>query len=130
MSGEALSGKRVLIVEDESLVIMMIEDALGDLGCEVAGTAARFDEALEKAQSLAFDVAILDVNLAGRRTFPIAELLAGRGVAFVFATGYDAENLPDAVAAAPILSKPFQPRDIERALLAALATAPAPRPLS
>jgi CheY-like chemotaxis protein len=121
-----LTGTRVLIVEDESLVIMLIEDALGDLGCEVAGTAARFDEALEKARTLAFDVAILDVNLDGRRTYPIAELLAGRGLAVVFATGYGTENLPGSVATAPVLQKPFQPRDLERALRTALA----PRPLS
>ena len=116
-----LSGKQVLIVEDEFLVTMLIEDALDNLGCRVAGTAGRFDEALEKACSLAFDVAILDVNLDGRRTFPIAELLAERGRAFVFATGYGTDNLPDALAGTPILPKPFQQSDLEHALRQALA---------
>ncbi|WIM09307.1 response regulator [Enhydrobacter sp.] len=116
-----LTGKQVLIVEDEFLVTMLIEDALGGLGCTVAGTAARFDEALEKARSLAFDVAILDVNLDGRRTFPIAELLAGHGRAFVFATGYGADRLPPALAGTPILPKPLQPGDLAQALQAALA---------
>jgi CheY-like chemotaxis protein len=123
---DGLAGKQVLIVEDEFLVTMLIEDALGNLGCRVAGTAGRFDEALEKARSLAFDVAILDVNLDGKRTFPIAELLAERGRAFVFATGYGADNVPDALADAPILPKPFQQSDLEHALRQALAAAPSP----
>ena len=117
----SLAGKQVLIVEDEFLITMLIEDALDNLGCRVAGTAGRFDEALEKARSLPFDVAILDVNLDGRRTFPIAELLAERGRAFVFVTGYGAANLPDALAGTPILPKPFEQRDLEKALRQALA---------
>ena len=59
-----LSGRRVFLVEDESLIVMLIEDALDDLGCEVAGVASRFDDAVVKARALAFDIAILDVNLA------------------------------------------------------------------
>lgn len=115
-----LAGRRVLVVEDESLVAMLLEDTLDAIGCEVAGMASRFDEALRKAKTLAFDVAILDVNLNGQRTFPIADALVERGVGFVFATGYDAASLPPAFQSAPVLKKPFQQRDLERALRAAL----------
>ena len=81
-----LTGRRVFLVEYEALIIMMVEDALADLGCEVAGVASRFDDAVAKARKLAFDVAILDVNLNGLRTFPIAEIIQDRGIPFVFAT--------------------------------------------
>jgi DNA-binding response OmpR family regulator len=115
-----LTGKRVLIVEDEALVTMLIEDALAELGCEVAGIASRFDDALGKAQSLSFDVAILDVNLDGQRSFPIAEALARRGIAFLFATGYGTVGLPPGISGAPVLEKPFQLQDLQEALRAAL----------
>lgn len=114
------AGCRVLIVEDESMVAMLLEDSLAEIGCEVVGLASRFDEAMEKARSLSFDVAVLDVNLNGQRTFPIAEALMERGIAFVFATGYGAGSLPPSLRTAPILEKPFQQRDLERVIRAAL----------
>jgi CheY-like chemotaxis protein len=113
----------VLVIEDESMVTMLIQDTLADIGCEVIGLASRFDDAIEKARSLLFDVAILDVNLNGRQTFPIAEVLSERGLAFVFSTGYGAMNLPQSLQKAPILQKPFQQRDLEQALQAALTFA-------
>jgi CheY-like chemotaxis protein len=100
---------------------MLIQDTLADIGCEVVGSASRFDEALSKANELSFDVAILDVNLNGHQTFPIAKSLSERGIAFVWATGYGAGGLPESLQKAPVLSKPFQQRDLERALRAALA---------
>jgi CheY-like chemotaxis protein len=115
-----LAGQRVLVIEDESLVTMFIQDTLADIGCEVVGSASRFDEAVTKAAGLSFDVAILDVNLNGQQTFPIAEALSKRGIAFVWATGYGEGGLPDSLKA-PVLPKPFQQRDLERALRAALA---------
>lgn len=120
---ELAAGLRVLVVEDESIVTMLIEDTLLDLGCEIAGIASRFDEALEKARSLDIDAAILDVNLNGDKTFPIAELLAGRGIPFVFATGYGAAGLPEKFRDAPILAKPFQNADLRRALAQSIAQA-------
>lgn len=119
----AITGKSVLVVEDESLVAMFIEDTLADLGCSVAGFATHFADALEKARTLSFDVAILDVNLNGQQTFPIAELLAGRGVPFVFATGYGMATVPDGFESRPIVQKPFQERELARALAGALAGA-------
>jgi CheY-like chemotaxis protein len=89
-----LIGQRVLVIEDESLLTMLLQENLADLGCEVIGTASRFNDAMEKAKSLSFDVAILGVNLKGDPTFPIAETLAERGLAFVFATGYGTASFP------------------------------------
>lgn len=121
MSGESgLAGRRVLVIEDEAMVSMFIEDTLADIGCEVAGVASRFDEAVDKVAALAFDVAILDVNLNGRQTFPIAEALGRRGIAFLFATGYGTASLPPSFQNAPVIQKPFQQRDLERVLREAL----------
>jgi CheY-like chemotaxis protein len=116
-----LAGRRVLVIEDESMVMMLLQDMLEDIGCVVADSASRLQEAIEKARSLTFDVAILDVNLNGERTFPIAEVLAARGVRFVFATGYGVANLPPGFSERPVLQKPFQQHELERVLRAALA---------
>ncbi|MBV8830492.1 MAG: response regulator [Acidobacteriaceae bacterium] len=121
MSNSGLAGRRVFLIEDESLVAMLIEDALTELGCEIAGVASRFGEAMEKTKSLSFDVAILDLDLNGQRTLPIAEILLDREIPFVFATGYGATDLAAALQGVPILAKPFQQRDLERALCAAIA---------
>lgn len=116
----ALSGKRVLVIEDEAMVTMFLQDTLADIGCEVAGMASRFDDAMEKARSLRFDVAILDVNLNGRQTIPIAEIMAESGSPFVFATGYGAASLPPALRHVPVVPKPFEQCELERALLRAI----------
>lgn len=102
------------------MVAMLIQDILAEVGCEVVGVAARFDDALEKAEALAVDVAILDVNLNGRDTFAIAGALTRRGIAFIFATGYEATHLPEPLRKMPILQKPFRREDLERAIRAAL----------
>ena len=75
---------------------------------------------LSKAESLAFDIAILDVNLSGEYTFPIAEVVARRGLSFMFSTGYDAMSLPPSLRSTPVIQKPFRQPDLERALRAAL----------
>ena len=122
MSGATneLAGRRVLLVEDEALVSLLLQDSLQEFGCQLVGEASRFEDALEKACSMAFDVAILDVNLDGRQTIPIAETLAARGSPFVFATGYGTPQLPESIKGAPVLRRSFQQKDLERALLAAL----------
>ncbi len=103
------------------MVSMLIEDTLADIGCSVAGTAARLDEAIDRAASLDFDLAILDVNLNGVRAYPLAEVLAKRGIPLVFATGYGAAGIPNELGYIPLLAKPFQQRDLESALAKALA---------
>ncbi len=115
-----LTGRRVLVVEDESMVTMLLLDFLADIGCEVVGVAARLKEAFEKIDALAFDVAVLDVNLHGEQTLPVAQALIARGCPIVFATGYAATTVPPELRDAPILQKPFQQHDLERALRSAL----------
>lgn len=117
----SLAGLRVFVIEDESLVTMLIEDTLADIGCLVAGTAARLEEAMDKAASLDFDIAILDVNLNGAQTYPLAEALANRGVPLVISTGYGTAGIPSELRHVPLLSKPFQQRDLESALAKAFA---------
>src|SRR5579872_120478 len=97
---------------------MFIEDVLVDMGCTVVGVASRFEDAMHKARTFSFDVAILDVNLDGQQTFPIAEALVQRGTPFVFATGYGAATLPAQMQGVPVLQKPFKPEELERVLRA------------
>ena len=110
------SRRRVLVVEDDSLVAMLIEDIVADLGHEVVGSATRLEEALALARTASFDAAILDVNLAGQRSFAVADVLKARGIPFVFATGYDAEGLEEGYRDAVTLRKPFQAEDVKAAL--------------
>jgi len=118
-----LKGLRVLLVEDEPLVAMLIEDQLSELGCVVAATAASVNDAMDKAASAAFDIAVLDVNLNSKQTYPIAELLRDKKVPFVFSTGYGEGGVPEPLRKAPVLAKPFTEDDLTRALLLALETA-------
>ncbi len=121
---------RVLIVEDEALVAMLLEDMLADAGYTVSETVSAIQQALEFiADSAAnFDVAILDVNLRGQPIFPVAEALVQAGKPFVFATGYGAGSLPEAWRNHPTLQKPFGAGDVERVLATALAASAATAP--
>ena len=118
-----LAGCRVLVIEDEALVMMLLEDFLTEAGCEVVGRASQSLDAMEKAGSLSFDVAILDVNLNGRQTLDIADCLMERSIPFVFATGYGASSFLGRFEGVPILQKPFHQFDLEAALRRALAGA-------
>ncbi len=115
-TGEAMRKRRVLIVEDEGVVGMLLEDMLTDLGYEVAGVAARLGEGLQKAETEEYDCAILDVNLDGRPSFPIAEALTKRGTPFLFVTGYGAKGLDPDFAGHPVLAKPFLQTELKAAL--------------
>ena len=107
---------RILIVEDEMLVAMNIEDMLLDLGHEVAGLASRLEPALALAAEGRFDIAMLDVNLAGQQSFPVAAILASRGIPFLFATGYGVKGVAEDYRSYPVLQKPFNANDLEQAL--------------
>lgn len=120
MGGADLRHLRVLIIEDESLVTMLIEDFLADIGCTVAGIASGLEEAMDKVSSLTFDVAILDVNLNGANTYPVAEVLAKKRIPFVFSTGYGGSGLPPVFQQVPILGKPFHPNQLRQALADAM----------
>ncbi len=97
---------RVLIVEDEMHLAMMLEDVLGHAGYRVL-KAARLPAALQLADRERIDAAILDINLAGMPVFPLADALRERGIPFLFASGYGAAGLPADYCGHPILQKPF-----------------------
>ncbi len=112
LTGANLAGKRILVVEDESLIAMLLEMALQDEGCVVVGPASRVDEALElAADGQHLDGALLDVNLAGEAVFPVAEALASRAVPFLLLSGYGDQAVP-AGQNWPIRSKPFDVVDV------------------
>jgi len=121
-AAQTLRGVRVLLVEDEALVAMLVEDMLADEGCDVVASAPRLDEALTHAENLALeiDVAILDLNLAGENTFGVAAALARRNIPFAFATGYGAGGLPPEWRGRPTLQKPFTAGDVTAVLNKAL----------
>jgi CheY-like chemotaxis protein len=111
-----LEGLRVLVVEDEMMVSMLIEDMLSDLGCAVVGPASRLDEAMQLAREAELDCAVLDVNLGGQPIFPLADLLREMGAPFAFATGYGDAGLRDVDRGSPVLQKPFREADLARVL--------------
>ena len=111
---------RILIVEDELMIRMLLEDMLSELGHSIAGEAARLEEALEAAKTVDFDLAILDVNLNGEPISPVADALAARGTPFVFATGYGERGLPECHRDRPTLKKPFQLEGLKQMLESAI----------
>jgi CheY-like chemotaxis protein len=113
---------RILVVEDELMIRMLLEDMLGELGYTVAATAANMVEALEAAKNIDVDLAILDVNLNGEPISPVADALVARGVPFVFATGYGEHGLPEPYRGRPTLKKPFQLDGLKQMLDDALKT--------
>jgi CheY-like chemotaxis protein len=116
----ATPAKRILVVEDELMIRMLLEDMLGELGYTVAAEAARIEEALEAAKNADFDIAILDVNLNGQPISPVADALVARGMPFVFATGYGERGLPEPYRDRPTLKKPFQMDGLKQMLQTAL----------
>lgn len=116
-----LSARRVLLVEDEALVAMLLETILEDMGCIPVGPAATVEDGLAMvADPAPLDGALLDVNIAGRQVFPIAEALKARGVPFVFSTGYGAGGLPDEWRGHATVQKPFTEAAIRNALMQAM----------
>lgn len=128
MTREALAGLRVLLVEDESLVAMLIETILEDAGCAVVGPAGRVAEGLALLAEREVDAALLDVNVGGEEVFAVAEALAGRGIPFAFSSGYGAAGLPPEWSDRPVVAKPFDEAGVLGALAAAvLSPRTAPR---
>jgi DNA-binding NtrC family response regulator len=103
-----LSGRRVLVVEDEMLVLLSIEDMLADLGCDSVSAAANVDQAVALIDAQVFDAAMLDMNLNGHKSHFVADKLAERGVPFIFSTGYSGQDMRDGYRDRPVLKKPFQ----------------------
>jgi CheY-like chemotaxis protein len=115
-----LAGKRILLVEDEALIAVMVEQMLSEIGAEVVAAAATLDEALMLCGSAACDAAVLDVNLGGAVVFPAAEVLARRGIPVVFATGYGGSAIGPQHRG-EVIEKPYTREKLARALKAALA---------
>lgn len=114
----ALQGKRVFVAEDEPLIALMLEDMLTDMGCEPVGRVASVVKGIKHIEATDIDVAILDLNLNGESSMPIAEALAERKIPYIFATGEGARagDYGDA----PMIEKPYTIADVEQALAAAL----------
>ena len=108
--------RRVIVVEDEMMIAMLLEDMLTDLGHTVVGMAGRLDTALDLARETDADMAILDVNLSGETSFPVAQVLTDRGLPFMFATGYGALGLEAPFKDTLTLKKPFELKDLSNAL--------------
>lgn len=107
---------KTLVVDDEALVAMLLEDMLADLGHEVVATAGSSQQASKLVRELSIDMAILDVNLNGEETYPIASLLMSRSIPFLFSTGYAASGLKEGWHNVPLLQKPFQTDDLAMAI--------------
>jgi DNA-binding response OmpR family regulator len=120
MIADAPRGRRVLIVEDESMIAMLLEDMLTDLGHEVVAIIGKVEHAEPLLAEGAFDFAILDVNLNGETTYPLAQQLRARGVPFLFATGYGSAGLPKEWCDTPVLQKPFLAAQLHRVMREAL----------
>jgi CheY-like chemotaxis protein len=112
----ANSSLQILVVEDESMVAMMIEDMLEDLGHKVIVTSGRMPDASKLVSDASADLAILDVNLNGEETYPLADSLAARQIPFIFATGYGSSGIKDEWSGVPVLQKPFQSRELAQAI--------------
>jgi CheY-like chemotaxis protein len=103
-----LSDRRLLVVEDEALVLMMIEDMLADLGCSSVTNAGSVDSAISLIDGQRFDFAMLDMNLNGDSSCPVAEVLAARDVPFIYCTGNTSLDMKDGYPDRPVLKKPFK----------------------
>ena len=117
-----LAGRRVLLVEDETLVSLMIEDLLAEHQCVVVGPFDTVGDALEAARTEMLDLAVLDVNVAGVKVYPVAEVLYSRGIPFVLVSGYGRNAVPEQHPDWAVCSKPFREADLLRTLVAQLAT--------
>jgi CheY-like chemotaxis protein len=120
-----LSRRRILVVEDEMMVLMVIEDMLADIGCESVTAAATVDQALALIDTKVFDAAMLDLNLNGSSSYPLAEVLAARGIPFVFATGYNGHGTKLGYSDRPLLKKPFHLNDLVKVLTPLFPARPA-----
>lgn len=108
--------RRILVVEDEALVAMLVEDALMDAGFTVLGPARTVSQALEMLKADPPDAAVLDLNLGGENSVSVADALEARGIPFLVATGYGAAGLPAHLKHIPVLPKPYDPADLTIAI--------------
>ncbi|WBK00363.1 response regulator [Methylocystis parvus] len=119
--GDPLLGRRVLIVEDDPFITLALEETLSEFGLVIAGTARTVPQAVRLAQTIAFDLALLDVNIGDDRIDPVADIIFARKIPFVFTTGCGRAGLPEAYPEQAIVEKPFYVEEILRTLREELA---------
>ena len=119
--GQRLAGMRVLVVEDEFILALALEDILIDEGCVVVGPFSRVSEALAAATEEQVDLAVLDVNVAGEKVFPVAEVLDDRGVPFILLTGYGDKVIPHDRPHWQAYEKPYRNDQLIDALVAKIS---------
>src|SRR5690348_3136828 len=112
-----LLAPRVLVVEDEMTVAMLIEDMVAELAYDVAAVVPRLEDAMRLLDSDTFDLAMLDVHLNGKTVFPFAAELQARDIPFLFATAYGIRGIPEEFRSYQVLQKPFGPVELRRALM-------------
>lgn len=117
MTQDKLASRRILVVEDSPVIAVVLEDMLADFGCEVVGPAGNMAIALELAAGERMDAAILDVNIRGGKIYPVATMLADRGVPFLLASGYADWTLPAELEDRPRLVKPFSADEVQEKLV-------------
>ncbi|WP_284164791.1 response regulator [Frigidibacter sp. SD6-1] len=121
MDGQILRHRRVLLVEDEYVIAVDLCAELTSEGAEVVGPVSSVDAALSILKSGAqMDLAVLDINLRGKMVYPVADLLAGRSIPFIFATGYDGIAIPRRFGSVPCCEKPVSIASLRRAVARAL----------
>jgi len=121
-------GLKVLVVEDEGSIALLIEDMLLELGCDLRASIGRLDKACIVAGTISVDFAVLDVNLAGELVFPVAEILRKRAIPFLFSTGYG--GLPERFRDCLVLNKPFTIEDVRRKIRMILASKTTDHPVT
>ncbi|WP_174274874.1 response regulator [Sphingomonas bacterium] len=121
-----LAGRRILVVEDEMLVLMQIETALEELGCSAICAAASVAEALAMLAGQSFDAAMIDVNLGGEKSYPVADMLTRRGIPFAFSTGYGDHGNRIDFNDRPTLRKPYVRADLVAVFEQLIADEPLP----
>ncbi len=110
------TGPRILVVEDEPFIAMLLEDMLDELGFKITASFPQVAEAEKYLASAEVDIALLDVNVGTEKIDPVADLLAARNCPFIFTTGYGQKGVPENHAGRPVLQKPFQIDDLASAL--------------
>jgi DNA-binding response OmpR family regulator len=120
---QPLQGLRVLVVEDETLVAMLLEEYLADFGCDIVFSGRRIGKTLHALKNLEVDAAVLDVNVAGESVSPVAEVLERLKVPFIFASGYGVKGVDERWSTRPVLQKPFSAKELHAALVACVQAA-------
>lgn len=115
-----LAGKRFFVVEDETVIALVLVEVIEEMGGIVTATAEAIEDAVYLAAHAAFDIAVLDLNLQGERVDRVAKRIAERGLPMIFATGYGPEGVPEAFRQWPVIGKPYSNSELVAALQTAL----------